>query len=86
MLKISLDKINVAMEYFVILTSSHYNTYQAIMLSPDYFPLQKSFQYNNFMIEREHDCRLRSLEEMIIKLKKEVAELRCMQSVSRIKP
>ena len=76
------------MEYFAILTSSHYNTYQAIMLPPDYFPLQKSFQY---MIEREHDHRLRTLEEMIIKLKKEVAELRCMQlpitvSVSRIKP
>ena len=57
------------------------------MLPPDYFPIQKSFQY---MIEREHDCRLRSLEEMIVKLKREVAELRCIQlpvtvSVSRIK-
>ena len=46
------------------------------MLPPDYFPIQKSFQY---MIEREHDRRLRSLEEMIVKLKREVAKLRCIQ-------
>ena len=84
---ISMDDITMAMKYFAILTSAYYNTYQAIMLPPDYFPIQKSFQY---MIEREQDRRLRSLEEMIMKLKRENAELRCTRlpvtvSVSHIK-
>ena len=65
-----MENFSVAMELLAILTSVYYNTYQPIVILQSLLPIHKSFQYQ---IESDRDQRLRRLEDMVVKLEKEVS-------------
>ena len=69
--QISLESFGTVYELLAILTNSHFNSCDPVMLIPSFLRMQKSFQHH---IEAELDLHFRRLEKKIIELQKKAGE------------